>query len=150
VQLRSIEFDIYLRRILAAVLQVDPIVPVVIRVRREDRSRCQNCRPRRSCRIPAPKDPPATLLLRSRVVAVPPDSRRFPAKAKEFRLIASVQPRRVGKSAACPSLFARQLGISSTYFQNGDATTDDNIVTDILHDASRFTGDEGQQDGCLV
>jgi len=84
-----------------------------------------------------------------------------------FRLIAFVQPREVGKSAArgrssingraaegegpvCPSPFARQLGISSTYFQNSDATTDDNIVTDILHYASRFTGDEGQQDGRLV
>jgi len=49
-----------------------------------------------------------------------------------------------------PSPFARQLEISSTYFQYGDATADDNIVTDIFHYASRFTGDEGQQDRRLV
>lgn len=45
---------------------------------------------------------------------------------------------------------ARQLEISSTYFQYGDATADDNIVADIFHYASRFTGDEGQQDRRLV
>ena len=41
-------------------------------------------------------------------------------------------------------LCALWLEISSTYFQDGDATADDNIVTDIFHYASCFTSDEGQ------
>lgn len=49
-----------------------------------------------------------------------------------------------------PFTFVRQLEISSTYFQDGDATADDNIVADIFHYASCLTGDEGQEDGRLV
>lgn len=45
---------------------------------------------------------------------------------------------------------SRELAVSSTYFQDGNAAADDNIIADIFHYASCFTSDEGQEDRRLV
>lgn len=134
--------NIYLRKTLLAA--TDPLCRAVTRVPQEDRNRCRNCRLQRNCKNLVPRDPPATSSRRFRAVVAQLDCQKCPVKAN-----VEVEESRLSRSGEI-WLFARQLEISSTYFQYGNATADDNIVTDMFHYASRFAGDESQQDRRLV
>ena len=57
---------------------------------------------------------------------------------------------RVGSPSGDDGLFGRwHIGIPKYAFEYSNATTDDDIVRDVLHDRSSLTRHKGKQNWCL-